>query len=34
MRADKYQDRFVDEYWAAWVRHVRRAGGDEGMPAE
>ena len=20
--ADKYQDRFLDEYWAAWVRHV------------
>ncbi len=20
MRADKYQDRFVDEYWAAWIR--------------
>jgi L-fuculose-phosphate aldolase len=34
MRADKYQDRFVDEYWASWVRHVRRAGGDEGMPPE
>jgi len=33
MRADKYQDRFVDEYWAAWIRHVRRAGADEGMPA-
>ena len=34
MRADKYQDRFVDEYWASWVRHVRRAGGGEGMPPE
>jgi ribulose-5-phosphate 4-epimerase/fuculose-1-phosphate aldolase len=32
MHADKYQDRFVDEYWAAWVRRVRRAGA-EGMPA-
>jgi ribulose-5-phosphate 4-epimerase/fuculose-1-phosphate aldolase len=34
MRADKYQDRFLDEYWAAWIRHVRRAGADEGMPPE
>jgi L-fuculose-phosphate aldolase len=34
MHADKYQDRFVDEYWAAWVRRVRRAGADEGMPPE
>ena len=32
MRADKYQDRFVDEYWAAWIRRVRRAEGDQGMP--
>jgi ribulose-5-phosphate 4-epimerase/fuculose-1-phosphate aldolase len=34
MRADKYQDRFLDEYWAAWIRHVHRAGADEGMPPE
>lgn len=33
MLPDKYQDRFVDEYWAAWVRRVRRAGADDGMPA-
>jgi ribulose-5-phosphate 4-epimerase/fuculose-1-phosphate aldolase len=33
MRADKYQDRFVDEYWAAWIRRVRRTGADHGMPA-
>ena len=33
MHADKYQDRFVDEYWAAWVRRVRWAGADRGMPA-
>ena len=33
MRAEKYQDRFVDEYWAAWVRSVRRAAADHGMPA-
>ncbi len=34
MHADKYQDRFLDEYWAAWVRRARRAGADEGMPPE
>jgi L-fuculose-phosphate aldolase len=34
MHADKYQDRFVEEYWAAWVRKVRRTGADEGMPPE
>jgi len=33
MHPDKYQDRFVDEYWAAWIRKVRRAG-DGGMPPE
>ncbi len=32
MVADKYQERFLDEYWAAWVRRTRRAGADEGMP--
>jgi L-fuculose-phosphate aldolase len=31
MWAEKYQDRFVDEYWAAWIRRVRRAGADGGM---
>jgi L-fuculose-phosphate aldolase len=34
MRADKYQDRFLDEYWAAWIRSVRRASADHGMPPE
>jgi L-fuculose-phosphate aldolase len=34
MHGDKYQDRFVDEYWAAWIRRVRRAGADQGMPLE
>ena len=34
MHADKYQDRFLDEYWTAWIRRVRRAGADEGMPPE
>ena len=24
MVADKYQDRFVDEYWGAWVRRLER----------
>lgn len=34
MRAGKYQDQFLDEYWAAWIRRVRRNSGDEGMPPE
>lgn len=34
VHADKYQDRFLDEYWTAWIRRVRRAGADEGMPPE
>jgi L-fuculose-phosphate aldolase len=34
MFADKYQERFVDEYWAAWIRRARRAGADDGMPSE
>jgi hypothetical protein len=24
MVADKYRDRFVDEYWAAWTRRLER----------
>jgi len=32
MFAEKYQERFLDEYWAAWIRRARRAGADEGMP--
>jgi L-fuculose-phosphate aldolase len=32
MVADKYQERFLDEYWAAWIRRTRRAGAAEGMP--
>jgi L-fuculose-phosphate aldolase len=32
--ADKYQERFLDEYWAAWIRQVRRAGADDGMTQE
>lgn len=34
MHADKYQDRFLDEYWSAWIRKVRRVGADGGMPPE
>lgn len=33
MHADKYQDRFVEEYWDAWIRKLRRAGVDDGMPS-
>ena len=32
--ADKYQERFLDEYWAAWIRQARRAGADDGMGRE
>jgi L-fuculose-phosphate aldolase len=32
LSGDKYQDRFVEEYWEAWIRRVRRAGADDGMP--
>lgn len=28
----KYRDGFVDEYWGAWVRELRRAGRAFGMP--
>ena len=34
MFAGKYQERFLDEYWAAWIRRARRAGADDGMPPE
>ncbi|HLE98535.1 MAG TPA: class II aldolase/adducin family protein [Gaiellaceae bacterium] len=34
MFADKYQERFLAEYWAAWIRRARRAGADWGMPPE
>jgi|tagenome__1003787_1003787.scaffolds.fasta_scaffold20152680_2 L-fuculose-phosphate aldolase len=29
----KYQSGFPDEYWDAWIRALRRAGQDQGMPA-
>ena len=31
--ASKYRESFLDEYWEYWVRCVRRAGLDSGMPA-
>jgi L-fuculose-phosphate aldolase len=30
----KYQDAFPAEYWDAWIRALRRAGQDQGMPPE
>jgi ribulose-5-phosphate 4-epimerase/fuculose-1-phosphate aldolase len=30
MVAPKYQDRFIDEYWSAWLRGLRRSGADPG----
>lgn len=32
LHASKYREEFLDEYWAYWVRGVRRAGLDTGMP--
>lgn len=32
LHASKYRDEFMDEYWAYWLRTVRRMGLDEGMP--
>jgi ribulose-5-phosphate 4-epimerase/fuculose-1-phosphate aldolase len=32
LHVSKYQDRLVEEYWASWIRRVRRAGQAEGMP--
>ncbi len=33
LHSAKYQDRLVGEYWASWLRRVRRAGQADGMPA-
>jgi L-fuculose-phosphate aldolase len=33
LHASKYREEFMDEYWAYWLRRVRRAGLDQGMPA-
>ena len=32
LHTSKYQDHLVEEYWASWIRRVRRAGQAEGMP--
>jgi ribulose-5-phosphate 4-epimerase/fuculose-1-phosphate aldolase len=34
LHVSKYQDRLVEEYWASWIRRVRRAGQADGMPPE
>jgi L-ribulose-5-phosphate 4-epimerase len=33
LHSAKYQDGLVGEYWASWLRRVRRAGQADGMPA-
>jgi L-fuculose-phosphate aldolase len=33
MQDEKYRDRFVEEYWEAWIRRARRAGAGGGMPS-
>lgn len=33
IHARKYQSGFPDEYWSAWIRALRRAGDDYGMPS-
>ncbi len=32
LHASKYRDEFLDEYWAYWLRRLRRRGLDGGMP--
>jgi L-fuculose-phosphate aldolase len=34
MYPQKYSNRLVEEYWEAWLRKLRRAGLDQGMPRE
>jgi ribulose-5-phosphate 4-epimerase/fuculose-1-phosphate aldolase len=34
MHDEKYQDRFVVEYWEAWIRELRRRRAIDGMPGE
>jgi L-fuculose-phosphate aldolase len=34
MYPDKYANRLVEEYWEAWIRKLRRADLDYGMPRE
>lgn len=33
LHASKYRDEFIDEYWAYWLRRLRRTGLAAGMPA-
>lgn len=33
LHASKYREEFLDEYWAYWLRRLRRLGLAEGMPA-
>jgi ribulose-5-phosphate 4-epimerase/fuculose-1-phosphate aldolase len=32
LHSSKYADRLVEEYWASWIRRLRRAGQADGMP--
>ncbi len=32
LHSSKYQDRLVEEYWASWIRRVRRASQADGTP--
>jgi ribulose-5-phosphate 4-epimerase/fuculose-1-phosphate aldolase len=34
LHPSKYQDQLVEEYWASWIRRVRRARQADGMPPE
>ena len=34
LHPSKYQDQLVEEYWASWIRRVRRARQADGMPVE
>jgi L-fuculose-phosphate aldolase len=34
LHPSKYQDQLVEEYWASWIRRVRRAREADGMPAD
>jgi L-fuculose-phosphate aldolase len=34
LHASKYMDQLVEEYWASWIRRVRRARQADGMPPE
>jgi hypothetical protein len=34
LHPSKYQDQLVEEYWASWIRRVRRAREADGMPPD